>query len=70
MKTMTFNNKAIAAALKSFDTLSRYHRVQLVKMGYAEAKTEKLTAGRGRPTVKYELSGKGRGLVALSKNWK
>jgi predicted ArsR family transcriptional regulator len=61
--------KQIAEALESIQAetfKSRYLTLQLVKLGLVETYTEALP-GRGRPKVKYRLTGKGRGQLALSK---
>ena len=61
-----------AALLKKFvsgETVSRYYKVMLVEAGYLSTTSVKETEGRGRPTVRYELTGRGRGLLALSQNW-
>jgi predicted ArsR family transcriptional regulator len=57
--------EAIAAGM----TKSRYLTLQLVQMGFVKPVTVK-TEGRGRPRVVYEVTGKGRGRIALAKNWK
>ena len=48
---------------------SRYLTLKLVEMGFVEVVTEK-GEGRGRPRVTYRVTGKGRGRIALAKNWK
>jgi hypothetical protein len=71
MKTMTFKTKkAIVEALKNIDETSRYLSLQLVALGYVDVVKEKTKPGRGRCKVNYVVNGKGRGLVALAKNWK
>ena len=71
MKTSTFTTKkAVVAALKNIDTTSRYLSLQLVALGYADVVKTKATPGRGRCKVSYAVNGKGRGLIALAKNWK
>ena len=73
MKTKTFNtNKNIASTLVAINegkTVSRYLSLQLVALGLLKTEAVK-NDGRGRPRVIYSVSGKGRGLIALSKNWK
>jgi len=52
-----------------FDGLTFYMKTQLVDAGYLTV--TKVQAGkRGRPADTLTVSGKGRGLVAMSKNWK
>ena len=47
----------------------RYYLERLVEKGYLERKKlEK--EGRGRKPIAYLLTGKGRGFLAISKNWK
>lgn len=48
---------------------SRNYLESIVEMGYLE-KRNVSEGRRGRPRVEYVLTGKGRGYVALSKNWK
>lgn len=68
-RTHTFRNKqAIVKALNELPTLSRFLKLQLVGLGYVTT-AEVHTGGRGRPAYDYQLTGKGRGLVALSANW-
>lgn len=47
--------------------VSDYHTKQLIKLGYV--KNEVVKNMRGCPVIPV-VSGKGRGLIALSKNWK
>lgn len=67
------SNKAVAAALQAVQSneksLSRFLKLQLAEKGLLEAVSEQ-SGKRGRPRLTYQLTGKGRGLVALSKNWK
>ena len=66
----SFNTKvSVANALMNLTEVSRFHKLQLIEMGYLTVDTVK-KASRGRPAHDYVLTGKGRGLVALSKNWK
>ena len=51
-------------------TVSYYHKRILVALGYLTATEVKTNAGPGRGTVVYELSGKARGFLALSRNWR
>ena len=61
--------KAKVDALQNLDNVSYYLKRQLVQQGLINAvKIVKDT--RGRPEYDYQVSGKGRGLIAMSKNWK
>jgi DNA-binding PadR family transcriptional regulator len=52
-------------------TLSRALKENLVELGLLAPKFVKVNEGtRGRPMKVYELSGKGRGYLGLSKSWK
>lgn len=66
--------KSVAKVLRDYiggNEVSRFLKLQLVEMGYLAVKPiDTETPRRGRKAHSYELSGKGRGLVALSKNWK
>ena len=62
-------NKKVAAALADLDNVSRYLALQLVEKGLVEVQEVK-NGTKGRPAHNYVLTGKGRGLVALSKKWK
>ena len=62
-------NKKVALALGDLDNVSRYLTLQLVEKGLVEVQEVK-NGTKGRPTHNYVLTGKGRGLVALSKKWK
>lgn len=67
-------NREIATVLKSFaagNELTYDHKQRLIASGHivAEKSPEKRET-RGRAKMVYSLSGKGKGLVALSKNWK
>lgn len=53
----------------SENTAPRHYLERIVMMGYLEKKSVE-TGKRGRRPVEYVLSGKGRGYLALSKNWK
>ena len=60
---------AVVEALKNITDVSRYLALKLAERGFIEVETVK-GEGRGRPRVVYKVTGKGRGYVALSKNWK
>ena len=62
-------SKAKVEALNNLNTMSRYMILQLVDLGLVEIQKIK-TEGRGRPAHNYVVSGKGRGLQALARNWK
>lgn len=68
-----FNDSyAVVDALKKLSTgqlKSRYLTLQLVEKGLVEPVTVK-SGSRGRPRVVYQVTGKGRGRIALSRNWK
>jgi hypothetical protein len=69
-RTATFSTKSsVAKALVNLDTLSRFLKLQLVEAGYLKAVTVPSTGKRGRPEVSYVMTGKARGLLALSRNW-
>ena len=51
-------------------SVSYYHKRKLVDLSYLKQVYIPLKAGRGRPATNFEVSGKGRGYLALSKNWK
>ena len=61
--------KSKAFALQNLDGVSYYHKRQLVQQGLLNA-VKIPQFGRGRPQYDYQVSGKGRGLIAMSKNWK
>ena len=63
------NAKAKVEALRNLDGISRYHMMQLVEGGLVEV-VKVPGEGRGRPRHEYQVSGKGRGLMNLAKNWK
>lgn len=74
MKTKFFKNaKVIAKTLDAVNNgapISRYLAEQLVELGYMNRGLQpKAIRTRGRLKVVYFVSGKGRGLIALSKNW-
>ena len=62
-------SKAKVEALNNLSDLSRHHIIQLVDMGLVNIEKVK-SEGRGRPAHNYVVSGKGRGLQALARNWK
>jgi hypothetical protein len=71
-RTPTFSNRTKLVetlnSIKNGEDVSRFLCLQLVDLGYVTTETEK-HAGRGRPMIHYVLSGKGRGYLALAKNW-
>ena len=81
-RTSDFNDKfnivaalqAIAAGMTGDEAPSRFHREQLVEKGFLvkEKKPElkKVVGSRGRAPVVYNLTGRGKGYINLSKNWK
>ena len=64
-----FAKVAFLEALANGDLKSRYLALQLVEQGLVASETIK-SAGRGRPRVEYKVTGKGRGYMALARNWK
>jgi hypothetical protein len=59
----------VVDALNNLEGLSRYLALRLKYNGLVAV--EKVAhAGRGRQGHRYVLTGKGRGLVALARNWK
>jgi hypothetical protein len=48
---------------------NRYLSIKLMEMGLVETVAEK-TPGRGRPRIIYRLTGKGRGRLAIGRNWR
>ena len=60
---------SLAAIRDNSGEVSRYLALQLAERGLVAPEAVK-SGGRGRPRIVYNLTGKGRGLVALSKNWK
>lgn len=61
--------KMVVAVLADPAANTRYYLERVTEMGYLEKVAVK-TAKRGRPAVEYVMTGKGKGLVALAKNWK
>lgn len=79
-KTAKFKDKlAIVAVLKQIDEVGQVKRLaspisyyllrQLVAQGYLNHEDADSKAARGRLGKKYVVSGKGRGLIGLSKGW-
>lgn len=69
MRTPVFNSKKnIVEHLSNPENISRYLAIQLCQLGYMEMESVK-GEGPGRPNIKYVVSGKGRSLLALSKQW-
>lgn len=73
------DNKTIAKVLKTFaanpDDVSYAHKQKLIERELIHVSGSTVTnkvehAGRGRHKLVYELTGKGRNLFNLSKNWK
>jgi len=62
------SKKSIAQHLAQPEKLSRFLKLQLVNQGLLEI-VPVHKAKRGRPAFDYKLTGKGRGLVAISRNW-
>lgn len=67
--TVFKTSKDVVKALNDLDNISRFLKLQLVEKGYVEIFKVKATAGRGRANHVYQISGKGRGLLALSSKW-
>lgn len=70
-KSVFEDSRKRANLLKSFkngDGVSTYHKKLLEGLGFVEAVNAK-SGGRGRPAKNYKLTGKGRGYLALAKNW-
>lgn len=64
-----FCNTKAEAMRKIDDNISYELTKQLIGRGLVKAE-EIRSGGRGRPAHNYVVTGKGRGLIALSKNWK
>lgn len=60
---------ALKCIIENDTSISRFLKLQLVDQKLLETVTVQ-NGKRGRPAVEYKLTGKGRGLVALSENWK
>lgn len=63
------NKRWLATTLTNLDKVSYYIANQLVDAGYVEVTKVKMTDGVGRKSNVYKPTGKGRGFIALSKNW-
>jgi predicted ArsR family transcriptional regulator len=61
-------SKAVVEALRNLDGTSRFLKLQIQEMGYIVSKPVK-SGKRGRPAFEWILTGKGNGLLAISKNW-
>lgn len=67
-KNTFLKKEALAKALTDLPNTSRFLALQLIAKGFVSV--EKVHTGkRGKPAHVYTLTGKGRGYVALSKNW-
>ncbi len=64
-----FNVIDALTAVQTGNFKSRHLTMKLIDMGLVEAVTVK-SEGRGRPRVLFQVTGKGRGRIALAKNWK
>jgi predicted ArsR family transcriptional regulator len=64
----TLVKKTLRNALENKDAGSRFLNLKLVNKGYFTI-VPIHTNRRGRPAFSYELTGKGRGYLALAKNW-
>jgi len=66
--------KEVAAVLSAFADgaeLSYDHKQRLIEKGYVKAeKSTEPRQTRGRAKMVYSIAGKGRSLLAASKNWK
>jgi predicted transcriptional regulator len=65
-----FNTVDLLRQVAAGERPSYYLVRQLVEKGYVSATPVKETEGRGRPTLKYGLTTKGKTYVAFSRNWK
>jgi predicted ArsR family transcriptional regulator len=61
--------KDIVKVLTGEKVVSRQLQLQLVEQGYLKVEKVK-SGGVGRPAHEFVVSGKGKGLIALSRNWK
>lgn len=69
-RTPTFIRKTnVVEALKDVDNISRFLKLQLVEAGFLQVTPVK-SGNRGRPAFAFDLTGKAKGLLALSRNWK
>lgn len=64
----TLVKKTLRNALENKDAGTRFLNLKLVAKGYFTIEPVK-SGKRGRPAFSYNLTGKGRGFLALSKNW-
>lgn len=70
-RTNSFNNtKSIVNALNTLNETSYFLKRQLVHKGYLTVNKMRTSDKAGRYAHVYEVSGKGRGLLAISENWK
>lgn len=70
-RTSAFVNKVnLAVMLNDLDNLSPHYAKTLMAMGYINKETYRIPGSRGKLSVRFNLTGKGKGLVALSRNWK
>jgi hypothetical protein len=70
-RTSSFGNKfVLAAMLENPEKISRYIALQLVAKGYLKIEKVKENPGRGRASHVYAQTGKAKGYIALSRNWK
>jgi hypothetical protein len=75
-KSINFSDKKVVAKfLRSFEaderSVSRYFLEKISESGYVERVQTEVEAGRrGRKPSHYVITGKGRSLLSLSKNWK
>ena len=64
--------KMVAGVLANLELgvkpVTRYYLERVAAKGYV-AKKNVANGKRGRPTVEYVVTGKGRGLLAMAKNW-
>lgn len=67
----TFEKKMnIVNTMQNLEETSRFLKERLIQMGYLEKVTIKNeTKTRGRVPVTYVITGKGKGLLGMSKNW-
>ena len=54
----------------NFNKVSRFLMNNLREAGFIEPVFEKASHGKGRKIVSWEITGKGRGYLALSRSWK
>jgi predicted transcriptional regulator len=68
------DKSAVVTALRAISgqervEVSRFLKLQLIDRGFLTTEDVK-TGGRGRPSKKYILTGKGKTYLNFSKNWK